>query len=159
MELRAEAPNVIVDVEELPNSGAGGSHIAIGQFSIKSELLTRNKIMEGDSLRVAITVTGKGEMSSVELPNLHCQSGFSGLFEISDLPIAGAELSINNKRFEIELKPLSIQIQEIPAITFVYFNPQTRSYETAETVPIPIKIVRGSTPAPSEPLFLQQPLS
>lgn len=155
--LRGEAPEVVVTVVALPQEGKMiGFKGAIGQFSIKSELLSPSSIAVGDVIRVAVTILGKGEMSSVELPDLLCQPGFSGLFQLSNRPIVGA-LTGEGKRFDLELRPLSGQLVEVPAIAFTYFNPESRVYEVASSLPLFLEVRAAKLPAVQPPAAALQP--
>jgi len=145
--LRGEAEKVVLTVLPLPSANRPAAFEgAIGRFSIKSELLSSAHVAVGDMVKVAVTFVGKGEMSSVEFPVLLCQPGFSGLFELSELPVAGV-VGTQSKRFEIGIYPLSGQIKAIPSIFFAFFDPITRRYEQISTVPIPITV----DPAPILP--------
>lgn len=155
--LRGEAPEVVVTVIALPKEGkVTGFKGAIGQFSIKSELLSSSRIAVGDVIRIVVTISGKGEMSSVELPELLCQPGFSGLFQLSNRPIVGA-LTDEGKRFDLELRPLSGQVVEVPAIAFTYFNPESRVYEVASSSPLSLEVRAAKLPAAQPPPAALQP--
>lgn len=153
--LRAEAAEVVVKVAALPEDGRSSIFQgAVGQFSISSRLLTAERAFVGDALGVEVVIWGKGEMSSVELPKLSCQPGFSGLFLPGDKPVVGtAQSELGRKVFVFELRPLSSEVKNIPPITFIYFNPQSKQYESAVSSPIPIAIQANSTPPLQIPSF------
>jgi hypothetical protein len=153
---KAEAPDVTITVAALPlegkNAAFGG---AIGQFSIDSELQSPSNIAVGDLVKISVTIAGKGEMSSVELPVLLCQPGFSGLFYMSNKPIVGATNG-QQKRFDVELRALSSLATEVPGISFTYFNPETHLYETIRSTPEPLTVRPGQQQlvrAPEEALM------
>lgn len=160
MKLRAETPPITVTVAAFPEVGKPPSfNGAIGQYTMQTTLLTRGEITVDNKIELAIDITGTGELSTVQLPDL--RTVLQGALRLSDLPSVG-EVKGQTKRFIVELYPLSTVVTEIPSIEFSFFDPQSSRYTTVQSIPIPIKVVPAAakktkkTPAEKEPAPLRE---
>jgi hypothetical protein len=122
---------------------------AVGQFKLSVKMTTPQAVNVGDKINLLIEVSGKGQMDTVQPPDLCCQPGFSGIFWSSDLPPVLQQTG-TTKGFIIELRPLNPLPKEIPSIQFSYFDPEQEKYVTLQSSPIPIKI--NPIKAASQPL-------
>lgn len=137
--LRAEAPAITVTVLPFPTTGKPASfNGAVGEYTIRTSLLTPPTVTVDDKMQLAIDISGDGVFSTIPLPNLDSLS--HGLFRLSDLPPVG-EVQGNIKRFTVELYPLSTAITEIPSIEFSFYDPLIDKYSTIHSDPISIKVV------------------
>lgn len=137
---RAEAPAISITVKPFPEEGKPPSfNGAVGNFDIRTKLLSSDKVYVGDKLRLHIVVTGSGDLETVQVPKLCCQPRISGLFKEGDLPPVG-EIAGNSKQFEVELRPLTTAAREIPSFEFSFFNPETETYVIRNTEPISILV-------------------
>lgn len=144
--LQSEAPSITIVVKPFPSKGRPASfNGAVGQFSsFEAKLLSAPEMDVGDKISLSIDIKGKtSDWSRLSLPDLCCQPGFSGLFKQSDIPPIGI-VQDGNKHFEVEMRPLSSNIKQIPSIEFAYFDPFSISYKTLHSDPIPISVM----PAP-----------
>lgn len=124
-------------VVEKPASFSG----AVGQFTFGVSLLSPRKVNVGDKVQIALDFTGKtSDWSALNIPELCCQPGFSGLFEMSDLPPVSKTTS-TGKQFIAEIRPLSPSIKEIPSIEFSYFDPDKKQYVVLHSDPIPLTVL------------------
>ena len=57
-----------------------------------------------------------------------------------------------SKTFEQSIIPTKRAAQEIPAVSFSYFDPDTQRYVTKTTAPIAVNIAQGSASAPAVPV-------
>lgn len=113
---------------------------AVGSFSKFSvHLLSPAKISVGDKIVLSAQITGTG-MGNVPLPDLCCQPGMSGVFQLSDLPPSEKKTE-NSKTFTVEMRPLIPGIKMIPSLEFSYFVPTSRTYATLKSNPIPITVL------------------
>lgn len=158
--LSSEAPAVSVKVVAFPEEGKPKSfNNAIGNYTMKAQLLSPAKLEVGDILTLSLEFSGKGDLSSLPLPELCCQPGFSGKFKLSDLPPIGL-VRENSKFFVVDLRPLSSSIKEVPPIEFSSFDPDSRKYVVVHSEPIPIQVtgtdIPQATALPASPNW-QQP--
>lgn len=138
--LRAEAPKLIIVVAPLPEQKIPPSYSnGIGEFTMKASLLTPQNIYVGDAIEVGITITGKGNIDDLKLPNLVCQPGISGIFRLDDLPPAGS-IEGSTKHFIVKMKAQSPFIKAVPSLEFAYFNPTTHQYVRLHTEPLPLSV-------------------
>lgn len=140
--LKAEAPALTLVVKPFPEIDRPSSFTgALGVIQIESHLISPNSVKVGDTLRLQFKVKGVSNLDELRFPELECQPGFSGFFQLSDTPPL-AEIQDSVKLFEIEVRPLTALVQEIPSIEFSSFDPIAEEYFLQHTVPIPITVNR-----------------
>lgn len=139
----AASPTIIVN--DFPAEGKPASfNGAIGPFNLFSVAPSSGtKVAVGDKLSLSIKIGGKGRLDSVPLPELCCQPGLSGRFQVSDLPPT-TSMEGEVKTFVVDLRPLSDTITEFPEVEFSYFTPETNSYGILRSVPFKITVVAES---------------
>lgn len=139
--LRAESTKEEIKIEDFPKEGRPSSfNGAIGNFSMKASLDSSNQVCVGDKLKLNITFKGKGELSSVKLPNLSTQDEFKEDFRFNDMPLC-AKKQDQEKTFVCELRPMREDITEIPPFAFSYYDPQRKSYVELKSDPIAITLL------------------
>jgi BatD DUF11 like domain len=123
---------------------------AVGQFDLNAEASAKNGTT-GDPLTLKINIEGRGNFDRVTTNGLTNSSAWktykpNGKFTPNDSAgLAGTKV------FEQSIVPTKAGAQEIPAISFSYFDPETERYETKTTTPIPVDIAQGSAPAATAP--------
>lgn len=138
--LQADSPAVQVEVKPFPVEGRPGSfNGTLGQIQTTLKMLTPAILRIGDKIELEMSVSGATNLAELRLPDFHCQPGFSGFFQFSDLPQAG-ELKNDVKLFRIELKPISTFIQTVPSFELASFDPASSHYVIQKTIPIPISL-------------------
>lgn len=143
----------VIDMQILPLPSAGQPQDfngAVGDFSLAVNANTTN-VAVGDPVTIRIQISGRGALDTVAFPPLQwgdfkTYQPVSKTDPIDALGIEGV------KSFEIAAVPNSIAVKEIPPVSFSYFNPQKRQYETATHPPIPLE-VRPSTPPAFQPML------
>jgi len=138
--LQSEAPAITLDVKAFPSPQPLSFTGGLGQVKLTAQLQSSNQIKVGENLELQVIVQGLSNLTDLRLPSLKCQPGFSGFFQLSDLPPA-AELKNDQKIFTIILRPLSSLMQEIPSIFLTSFDPATGQYKTQHTTPIPLNFL------------------
>lgn len=158
-ELKAEAPAINIVVSSFPEKGKPASfNGAVGQLNFQVTLQTPSEVMVGDKIQLAIDISGKTtDWNQIFLPELCCQPGYSGLFQLSDLS-PQSEISGPNKRFLVEMRPLSTQITEIPSIEFSYFDPEKKNYVVIQSAPIPI-VIKAAPETQEMPIQIPYPIN
>ena len=140
-----------VKIEPLPLQGRPADFAgAVGQFDVTAEASARNGTT-GDPLTLKMNITGRGNFDRVNTNALTNSPDWktykpNGKFTANDS--AGIE---GTKTFEQSIVPTKAGAQEIPALSFSYFDPGTQRYVTKTTAPIAVDIAQGSATTPAAP--------
>ncbi len=138
--LSSTAPEVIITVLPFPEENKPISfNGALGNFNWSVELLSSPTVNVGDEIELLIEAKGKGNFDNLQLPELCCQPGMSGLFRLSDLPPVG-EVVGDAKRFHLKMRPISTLAKTIPELEFSSFDPESRKYVISHSQPIPLTV-------------------
>lgn len=139
--IKAETPAVTITVLDFPKQGKPTSfNGSVGEeISFQVELKTTSSLNVGDKLTLQLQFTSKNDISNIKLPNLCCQPGFPGMFQVDDIPPVGKNQR-NILIFSVGMRALSTQATSIPSIEFSYFNPKTERYEIKKSKQIPIVV-------------------
>ncbi len=129
---------------------------AVGDFSIAADVSPRTAA-EGDPLTLKFTVSGHGSFDRV-LPSL--MTGAPGWKTYAANAHFDPQDTVGyqgSKTFEQAIVPAQPGKMEVPALSFSYFNPETRRYATKTTSPLEVTIaaapastqVAASAPTPN----------
>src|ERR1700722_93095 len=153
-DIDVKSPAQELTVRELPAEARPADfHGAIGTFTIASDV-SPTKADVGDPLTLRMRVTGSGNFDRVDSTMLDHLDQWKtyppkSSFNTSD-PIALGGV----KTFEQPVIASKPGIQELPGLTFSYFDPNTRHYETARSAPLSASIsppLAASRTAPQAP--------
>jgi hypothetical protein len=127
-------------VLELPAAGRpSGFSGAVGSFKIADEL-SPSSAAAGDPLTVRLRITGTGNFDRVDSPMLTHLDGWKTYPPTSSFK-AGDELGEKGeKTFEQPIIAARTGAQTLPELTFSYFDPSTRSYQTARSGALSVTI-------------------
>ena len=140
-----------VKIEPIPPQGRPADFAgAVGRFDVTAEASARNGTT-GDPLTLRMTITGRGNFDRVTTNGLTSSPNWktykpNGKFTPDDS--AGIE---GTRTFEQSIVPTKAGAQEIPALSFSYFDPATQRYVTKSTAPIAVDIAQGSATTPAAP--------
>src|ERR1700735_1335328 len=139
-DVNVTSPAQELTVHELPAEGRPADfHGAIGTFSIASDV-SPVKAEVGDPLTLRMRVTGTGSFDRVDSSMLDHLDQWKtyppkSSFNTSD-PLSFSGM----KTFEQPVIASKAGVQELPGLTFSYFDPNTRRYETARSAPLTVSI-------------------
>jgi hypothetical protein len=139
-DINVKSPAQELTVHELPAQGRPVDfHGAIGTFSIASDV-SPTKADVGDPLTLRMRVTGSGNFDRVDSAMLEHPDQWKtyppkSSFNTSD-PLGFSGM----KTFEQPVIATKPGVQELPALTFSYFDPTTRRYETARSASLSVSI-------------------
>lgn len=151
--LSSEMPPVTVDVKPFPKKNQPLSFTgAMGTLNLDVQLLSSPQVAVGDTLQLSIKLTGSNDPESLKLPQLACQPGFAGFFDIEDFPPA-EKMDGTTKEFIVLLRPLSPHITHIPAVQFAVFEPAMQYYQILKGPEIPITVAQAK---PTETMLVQR---
>jgi hypothetical protein len=153
-DIKVTSPAQELTVRELPAQGRPADfHGAVGTFSVASDV-SPTKAEVGDPLTLRMRVTGSGNFDRVDSSMLDRVDQWKtyppkSSFNSSD-PIGFSGM----KTFEQPVIASKPGVQELPGLTFSYFDPNTRRYETARSAPLSVSILPSladsrTAPAPS----------
>jgi BatD DUF11 like domain len=153
-DVNVTSPAQELTVHELPTEGRPVDfHGAIGTFSIASDI-SPVKAEVGDPLTLRMRVTGTGSFDRVDSSMLEQLDQWKtyppkSSFNTSD-PLSFSGM----KTFEQPVIASKAGVQQLPGLTFSYFDPNTRRYETARSAPLTVSIspaLADSRTAPQAP--------
>ena len=155
--ITSEIPSPSLIVKDFPAEGKPASfNGAIGpfdQFTVTPK--SNQKVVLGDNLGIVVKIGGKGRLDNVPLPELCCQPGFSGRFQLSDLPPTST-VDDDVKTFNVDMRPLSDTIKEFPEVEFSYFDPDKQTYGVLRSASF-LLIVTKAAVQPNEEAPVQLP--
>ncbi|MBK1883233.1 BatD family protein [Luteolibacter pohnpeiensis] len=139
-----DIPTLALDVVPLPEGAPDGFRNAIGDFSIAATT-TQTELHEGEPLSVELTVTGSGNLDTLQAPELQDSDGWKVYDAVSNQRGDERRELNGTVTYQQMLRPLELK-PSIPPFRLVYFNPSTAEYQTVTTQPIPLKILPSTNP-------------
>ena len=152
----ATAP-LAITVLPLPAEGKPADFSGmVGSYNFSANF-DRTNLKVGEALTLSINITGDGTPGTITDPKLPDFSDFRSVPPENSINknIKGAKV-VPSKNIKVFLYPKKKGSFEIPAITYSWFNPAKKKYETATAGPWTIEVEKGD--APAEPVY-QQPVS
>lgn len=136
---------IIVNVKPLPQEGKpAGFNGAVGDFRLSSRV-DRNKLVANDAVTFTYTISGKGNLELLNLPNIQFPVDFE-TFEpklISDIKTSSSGIS-GKKKFEYLAIPRVGGEYIIKPLTISYFNPKDKKYHTLTSQAFSIEVEKGA---------------
>lgn len=138
-----KAPAVSVVVDPLPAKPAGFSG-GVGRFSVSASL-DKQTVKAGDPVNVRFTVSGTGNMKLLRQPELQLPKDFDKYdAKVTDKTKLTVDGVTGSMVYDILIVPRNMGQYTIPAMTFIYFDTQSKSYKTLTTQPMSLKVEKGS---------------
>jgi len=116
---------------------------AVGQLKMTTEV-SANEVKANEAINIKINISGNGNLPLIDNPKIN----FPKEFEIYDPKITDNTKTSNtgvsgSKEYNYLVIPRYQGNFTIEPITFSYFNPSTKKYETLKSKPIVLKINKG----------------
>ncbi len=141
---------ITINVSPVPTRNAPADFTgAVGKFSMTTTAGPTN-VAVGDPVTVKVQIAGTGLLDAITLPEQKAWTEFK-TYPPTSRSEPGDDFGIQGtKYFEQVVVPQNTDIKSIPPVSFSYFDPDLRSFQTLSQPAIPL-IVRpgGSTPAPT----------
>lgn len=136
-----------IEVLPLPERGKpAGFDGAVGNFDMTVSL-SRDELRADESVTLKIELEGRGNIKLVEAPEPEIPNAFEAFDpKFSESIHVGSSGMSGRKTYEYLLIPRYGGEYKIPAISFSYFNPATRSYKVIRSEPMTIKVTGGTRP-------------
>ena len=136
------APGVEIMVDPLPTRPAGFSG-GVGRFSVSAEI-DKNELTTNDPVTVKVTVSGVGNLKLIKEPVINFPRDFDTYAPTSTdrtrLTANGVEGSIT---YEYLAVPRHHGEFDIPPVEFIYFDTQSREYQTASAGGFHLSVAKG----------------
>ncbi|MBI1870432.1 MAG: protein BatD [Chlamydiae bacterium] len=142
--LNLKTDPIVVKVKELPKEGQPPDFSgAVGEFNMKADV-DSPKVKAGEPITLSITLEGEGNIGTLTEPHLD----FGDAFRIYD---SGHSEDIKKDQDPIHGKKVVKKVviptreghHEIPGVSFSFFSPEKKSYQTLRTSVIPIQVEKG----------------
>ena len=129
-----------------PQGRPAGFSGAVGEFTVSSKL-TDPHVTAGDPATLRMQVSGEGNFDRVDSPMLSNVEHWKTYRPTSHFVAAGEALDRGVKTFEQPIIATATGPQELPPLTFSYFNPRTQRYEEAKTAPLRVTVAPATAGA------------
>jgi len=131
------APAFTIDVVPLPEAGRPVDYSgAIGHLNVAAGAEPRD-VDAGDSIKFSVEWSGDGNLEFFDPPDPARVEAFRG-FRVYGM--AEEVKTIDRRRVTYDLAPMTSEVDRIPSLPLVVFDPELGRYRTIETEPIPIRV-------------------
>lgn len=132
---------VSIIVKELPTNTLPNFSGAIGNFNIRAKLL-KSTDTANENNQVKITITGTGNFGNINCPIIQWPASCKS-FEISSTESIDKLVFPNTGTKEFIIPFITEKEGEyiIPPITFTYFNSDSNSFKSIETLPLKLDVL------------------
>jgi hypothetical protein len=139
-DITVSSPPTDFSVLELPTEGRPKDFSgAVGQFEISSEL-PASRIVVGDPATLRMKVSGAGSFDRVDSPMLRNAAHWKTYEPTAKFASEGGSAFRGEKTFEQPIVATEPGDQTLPALSFSYFDPINRRYETARAAPLHVEV-------------------
>lgn len=114
--------------------------------------IDKQKLEQNETTFLNLKISGTGNIKSITIPKEYIQQLLGNSFIVYE-PVTSYDVKKENylvkgsKTFKIPITPQVPGNLTIPQISFVYFNPNTKQYETAVTEKLQIEVTPKTTTA------------
>ena len=123
-----------VPMKGRPTSFAG----AVGKGVVLEVSADRSVVQVGDPINVTLILKGGAEVENASLPSVADDLPDTD-FRIPDGKIAGEYIG-DGKRFELVIRVLNDRVREIPPISYSWFDPNLKEFQTTRSRPIALSV-------------------
>ncbi|MCP3961177.1 MAG: protein BatD [bacterium] len=133
------SPPIEIEVRPRPAAPRGFSGL-IGNFELAGRI-SKRQLRVGESATWKLTVSGSGNVQMIGEPNLPDLSRFKIYDDKpkSSIERTGSKLT-GSRAYSKALVPLEAGEQTVPAVSLIYFDPESGSYQTASTSPVTLSV-------------------
>jgi hypothetical protein len=130
-----------LEVRPLPAAGRPDSFAgAVGRGFALEVTAERSVVQVGEPITLTFTLRGEGNLETVGFPPLDAEGLLPpASFRVPDTELTG-DFDGTQKRFTAVVRVLDERVEEIPALTYAWFNPETQRYETTHSRPIALAV-------------------
>jgi tetratricopeptide (TPR) repeat protein len=139
-EIRSKSPKVVV--LPLPEAGRPPDYRgAVGSYSVRA-FLQPDTVSAGEAVQITVEITGHGNLKAAPPPPLPTIAGVEQFTPTEDASLAfdGAVVQ-GTKRFQWVVIPERAGTIEVPAVSYAFFEPATRTYRRAASKPLALVVL------------------
>ncbi len=145
------SPDIAFTVLPLPAEGRPADFTgAVGSFKASSDISSTTNVA-GDPLTLRLHITGTGNFDRVESNMLANDAEWKTYHPKSTFKQIDAAGFHGEKVFEQPLVASQPGAQTVPPLSFNYFDPATRHYETAKSAPIRVTVAPSAAASAAGP--------
>ena len=135
----ASAP-VAINVSDLPGEPPEDFLGAVGAFRVEASV-DRSEVEVGEPIQVQLTLSGTGNMATIEPPHFEPPGVFEQYDPQVDIQINRSGQQIRGtKTLTYVLVPRSNGVFQIPQVSLSFFNPEHGRYETLNPRPTSVRV-------------------
>ena len=144
IEAEAQTPTVNITVKPLPEEGKPANFSGmVGDYKFSADF-DRTDVKVGEALTLSVDIRGDGTPGTITDPKFPDFSDFRSVPPENNISkkISGNKV-VTSKSIKVFLYPKKKGDFEIPEITYSWFNPAKKKYETAKAGPWNIHVEKG----------------
>lgn len=136
----ARAAPISLVVLPLPAEGRPADFSGlVGRYAIDSRI-DHNTVSVGEPMNLAVTISGPPPISLIPVFDFRAQDSLVRDFRVTRDPVLPAQAGSAAARFEQTIRARSSNIAAVPPIELNFFDPDSGTYQTARSQPIPITV-------------------
>ena len=141
------APAVTLTARELPPGAPASFGGAVGQFGIASAI-DATAVQAGDPVRIQITLSGTGNVSTIEAPDLAVPPGVDAYAPRGEKSLDDDRQPLRGRQtFTYTLVPQGGGALEVPPAVWSYFDPEDGRYKTLRSDAFEVAVDGEASPA------------
>ncbi len=143
IEYEAVSNTVNIQSLKIPDNNKPANYSnAVGSYKM-DVTIDKQKVKQHDPVTLKISMSGTGNIQMLESPNLNLPAQFDKFDPKTNVDITRNGIIGGKKTFEYLIVPRAEGKVEIPALSFSFFNPAKKSFETLTSQPYSVEIERG----------------
>jgi len=133
--------SLTIKVQPLPKKDKPAFYTgAVGRdFSILASV-TPVECRVGDPITLTLEIQGQGKLERIMPDDLEQAPGFVENFKVYK-DASSAKVEGSRKIFHHAIRPTHDKVIEVPPMKFAFFDLETRTYQTLQTQPVPLKVL------------------
>ena len=141
----ARSEPMALTVKPLPVAGRPRDFSGlVGKFDIRT-VAQATDVHIGEPIPLTMSITGPRPLERLDPPDLSAIPAFADNFKLSpegwtEAPGSGSVGPARVREFSTTIRAISESVEEIPPVSFSYFDPDRAEYRTAASRPIPLTI-------------------
>ncbi|HVU27519.1 MAG TPA: BatD family protein [Verrucomicrobiae bacterium] len=121
---------------------------AVGDYTMNVTAGPTN-VAVGDPITVRVQISGRGDLAALALPEQPAWHDFKTFSPTAHTDISDQLGIEGTKTFEQIVTPQNTDVHELPAFSFSFFNPETKTYQTLTQSPVSLAVhSSGATTVP-----------
>lgn len=144
IQFKATSNTVVINASSLPENGKPESFAgAVGQFDFKA-VLDKNDVETNDAVTLKLTVSGKGNIELIDIPEIVLPPGFEKYDPKTSKNVVNKGTVSGYKSEEFLIQPRVAGVKEIKPIKFSFYDPKSKKYIEKTSPKFTISVKQGS---------------